>query len=64
MFMPLIWAYPPNGMGASWNTVPVFFDFHGEPHGAAKDVFTSYGTGTSPRETGPFEAPFDGDEEA
>lgn len=38
----------------------LFFDFHGERHGAAADAFTSYGTGTKATDKGAFEAPFDG----
>jgi len=38
----------------------VLYDFHGEPKGAAADVFTSYAKGTSPTEKGTFEAPFEG----
>jgi hypothetical protein len=39
---------------------PVRYDFHGEPAGAPPEVFTSFAQGTSPRENGTFEAPFDG----
>jgi hypothetical protein len=38
----------------------LFFDFHGEPKGAAADVFTSFEKGTKPSAKGVFEAPFEG----
>ncbi len=38
----------------------VFFDFHGEPKGAAKDVFTSHEKGQATDFEGAFEAPFEG----
>lgn len=46
----------------SWQTDggSVFFDFHGEPTGAPKDVFTSYEKGQAKEFEGAFEAPFDG----
>jgi len=45
-----------------WNTTdsPVYYDFHGEPEGAAQDVFTSFEAGTGGRAEGSFEAPFAG----
>lgn len=39
---------------------PVFYDFHGEPKGAAPDVFTSFEKGTRAEAQGTFEAPFEG----
>ena len=46
----------------TWSTdgAEVRFDLHGEPHGAAKNIFTSYEKGTSTGATGKFRAPFDG----
>ena len=46
----------------SWEAVGgrVFYDFHGEPEGAAPDVFTSFDKGTKGASAGDFEAPFDG----
>ena len=38
----------------------VFFDFHGEPKGAAPDVFTSFEKGSKSTAKGDFEAPFEG----
>ncbi len=38
----------------------VYYDFHGEPKGAAADVFTSFETGTADSADGEFEAPFTG----
>jgi hypothetical protein len=38
----------------------LFFDFHGEPKGAAADVFTSFEKGTMALSQGTFEAPFEG----
>lgn len=38
----------------------LFFEFHGEPKGAAADVFTSFEKGTKPAAQGDFEAPFEG----
>lgn len=38
----------------------VFFDFHGEPKGAAPDVFTSFEKGSKGAAKGDFEAPFEG----
>lgn len=38
----------------------VHFEFHGEPKGAASDVYTSYEMGTAAAAEGEFEAPFDG----
>jgi hypothetical protein len=38
----------------------LFYDFHGEPAGAAADVFTSFETGTESTTKGDFEAPFEG----
>jgi hypothetical protein len=39
---------------------PVFFELHGEPKGAAPDVFTSYEKGTERRAEGTLKAPFEG----
>lgn len=46
----------------SWETdgASVLFDFHGEPAGAPKDVFTSYEKGQAKSFEGSLEAPFDG----
>jgi len=46
----------------SWSTDggQLFYDFHGEPKGAAADVFTSFEKGTSAAVNGEFEAPFEG----
>lgn len=47
----------------TWATpddTPVYFDFHGEPKGAAADVFESFAIGTSPSLEGSFTAPFQG----
>jgi hypothetical protein len=46
----------------SWNADggKLFYDFHGEPAGAAPDVFTSFEKGTRGAASGDFEAPFDG----
>lgn len=46
----------------SWTTDggAVFYDFHGEPEGAAPDVFTSYETGTAVAAEGALDAPFTG----
>ncbi|MFT4623421.1 MAG: hypothetical protein ACI8PZ_002077 [Myxococcota bacterium] len=38
----------------------LYFDFHGEPKGAASDVFTSFERDTKSLANGAFEAPFDG----
>ncbi len=38
----------------------VFFDFHGEPKGAAANVFTSFEKGRAGSAQGEFEAPFEG----
>ncbi len=38
----------------------LLFDFHGEPKGAAPEVFTSYEKGTQSAAKGTFEAPFEG----
>jgi len=38
----------------------LFYDFHGEPKGAAPDVFTSFEKGTKSSVEGTFEAPFEG----
>jgi hypothetical protein len=40
--------------------VEVMFDFHGEPKGAAKDVYTSFEKGSAPKSEGSFVAPFEG----
>ena len=46
----------------SWDAAGgrVFYDFHGEPAGAASDVFTSFEKGTKGAAKGEFEAPFEG----
>jgi hypothetical protein len=46
----------------SWSTDGgrLFYDFHGEPKGAAADVFTSFEKGTAEAASGDFEAPFEG----
>ena len=38
----------------------LFYDFHGEPEGAAADVFTSFETGTRALAEATFDAPFSG----
>ena len=38
----------------------LFYDFHGEPKGAASDVFESFAVGTDTIIKGTFTAPFDG----
>ncbi len=38
----------------------LFFDFHGEPKGAASNVFTSFEKGSEASVDGTFEAPFEG----
>ncbi|MDP2316293.1 MAG: hypothetical protein Q8P41_25570 [Pseudomonadota bacterium] len=38
----------------------LFFDFHGDPKGAAADVFTSYEKGSKSAAQGEFEASFEG----
>jgi hypothetical protein len=38
----------------------LFYDFHGEPAGAAKDVFESFAAGVSAGAKGTLTAPFDG----
>ena len=38
----------------------LFFDFHGEPEGAASDVFTSFEKGTLATAKGDHDAPFTG----
>lgn len=46
-----------------WATVGgevLYFDFHGEPEGAAPEVFTSFETGTRAAASGTFDAPFTG----
>jgi hypothetical protein len=45
-----------------WSTggPALYFDFHGEPYGAPKDVFTSFETGTKGEAAGSFRPPFDG----
>lgn len=49
-------------MAWAWHTdgAPVHHEFHGEPKGAAKDVYSSYEIGTAPSSQGEFEAPFEG----
>jgi hypothetical protein len=42
------------------NNLPVHYQLHGEPRGAAKGVYTSYQTGISKGEKGDFTAPFEG----
>jgi hypothetical protein len=41
-------------------TGELFYDFHGEPKGAAKDVFESYASGNASGVKGTLTAPFDG----
>ena len=38
MFMPRISTKPPNGIGASWNVVPVFFELPLQDAGAEPDA--------------------------
>jgi hypothetical protein len=42
------------------NNLPVHFELHGEPRGAAKGEYTSYKIGVSKGENGSFTAPFEG----
>jgi hypothetical protein len=42
------------------DTGEVFYDFHGEPKGAAKDVFESYAAGDASGVKGTLTAPFEG----
>ena len=42
------------------DTGEVFYDFHGEPKGAAKDVFESFAAGTASGVKGTLTAPFEG----
>lgn len=42
------------------DTLPVHYELHGEPRGAAKGVFTSYKIAESSGEQGSFRAPFEG----
>jgi hypothetical protein len=42
------------------NNLPVHYELHGEPRGAAKGVYTSYKIGVSKGEKGTFKAPFEG----
>jgi hypothetical protein len=42
------------------NNLPVHYELHGEPRGAAKGVYTSYKIGVSKGEKGNFKAPFEG----
>lgn len=46
----------------SWDSggAEVFYDFHGEPKGAAPDVFTSFEKGTRSSSSDTFVAPFEG----
>jgi hypothetical protein len=44
----------------STNGLPVHFELHGEPRGAAKGVYTSYKIAVSKGEQGDFTAPFEG----
>jgi hypothetical protein len=44
----------------STNGLPVHFELHGEPRGAAKGVYTSYKIAVSNGEQGDFTAPFEG----
>jgi hypothetical protein len=39
---------------------PIDFDFHGEPKGAAANVFTTFEKGSDSAAQGDFEAPFEG----
>ena len=42
------------------NNLPVHYELHGEPRGAAKGVYTSYKIAVSKGEKGTFKAPFEG----
>src|SRR5215210_5637034 len=42
------------------NNLPVHYELHGEPRGAAKGVYTSYKIAVSKGEKGNFKAPFEG----
>ncbi len=46
----------------SWKCGPgeLFYDFHGEPKGAAKDVFESYAAGNATGSQGTLTTPFEG----
>ena len=44
----------------SADTGELFYDFHGEPKGAAKDVFESFAAGTASGAKGTLTAPFEG----
>lgn len=45
----------------AWNApAQLYFDFHGEPDGAATGVFTSHKKGTDAKDQGNFTAPFTG----
>lgn len=46
--------------GWELDTGEVFYDFHGEPKGAAKDVFESYASGNASGVKGTLTAPFEG----
>jgi len=49
-------------MKYSWtsDSRSLFYDFHGEPQGAAGDVFESFAAGRASRIKGTFTAPFEG----
>lgn len=49
-------------MKYQWSTdnLPVHFEFHGEPRGAAKGIYSSYKIAVSKGETGDFTAPMEG----
>ena len=49
-------------MKYSWrsDSSELFYDFHGEPAGAASDVFESFASGRATRVKGTFTSPFDG----
>jgi hypothetical protein len=49
-------------MKYSWNSnsSELFYDFHGEPKGAASNVFESFAAGKASLVKGTFTAPFDG----
>ena len=44
----------------STNSGELFYDFHGEPKGAAKNVFESFAAGTAAGAKGTLTAPFEG----
>jgi hypothetical protein len=44
----------------STNDLPIHYELHGEPRGAAKGVYTSYKIAVSKGESGDFTAPMEG----